>query len=744
MKATLQDPARILVGIVIFVAFFLALYNIVGAPQCDALANQTAFALQQEISRVASPDFPIYHGSGVPLKEYATVPIRLCQQFKGILPETAGAFQTAFFGGIPQYMIYYEKFPESSWALGWNEAYPWSGGAAGNLVFYGVVRYGIPAVAKAGKYLTFGAVTIPYSIAKFTGKSIFKVKNLLSKKKATLFLTEEIDDIIKNKGLTKDTFGQIIFRSAAEKEHESLRQAGIVSGIKDGKLVLSKLTIKEESESNTLLKEVFSQLTPEEQGEVGAKTYADVFESFRNTLQKEDRALFDDVWDTKSGIGDVLGDVQQTGLYKSTYAKVAEKLDAFILSLKTAGYAAEKRQIGTPFFTRDFSRKLIASSAEDQDKLARNLLGVKDKLSIKFESLFVEDAGRYKMSNKLSAYLKEFIEKSDDGKLYRRSGFLIVPERQYSKLPDVIEGKMSMDEYFKILKGEGEESKKELIAFMGFLEQNPKAFPVEFGVGAAKAEARKLVFIDGLGLVNPEGYGPKGFVLSKATEDCQGNSICTYSHAVQQEAPRYLSKEAQEYFVRSWRPVSPIENFAGIQGLIMQVPPNPRFYVVGPCFAVAKIWKTEYDGEKTIFVKPEKCGVPASNYCYADEDLIKQYDAIWAGSDVCTIVSAWFTAGGSAVAKAVSQKDLCIIAQAAAEGAVSWPGMPWSELDVKQMQESSKCQELSEFKIEKPSTTSGTPSGVGPETKEEGAAKRNIQIIGQSCIIDDEGKRTCQ
>jgi hypothetical protein len=136
----------------------------------------------------------------------------------------------------------------------------------------------------------------------------------------------------------------------------------------------------------------------------------------------------------------------------------------------------------------------------------------------------------------------------------------------------------------------------------------------------------------------------------------------------------------------------------------MQVPSHPRFYVVSPCFGLAKVWKSKYQGENTIFVKIDKFDLndTASNYCYADENLINGYAAIWFASDAGQIIEA---VAMSSVKRAISEAaqagvkaglkltlakvfldlDPVTLARGFAEAAISWPGWPFKSLTFEEM-----------------------------------------------------------
>jgi len=76
--------------------------------------------------------------------------------------------------------------------------------------------------------------------------------------------------------------------------------------------------------------------------------------------------------------------------------------------------------------------------------------------------------------------------------------------------------------------------------------------------------------------------------------------------------------------IRLWRPKT-IGDFEarGIMTLMFGAKENPRFYLVSPCYGIAKVWKKD----TTIYISVKKCPVDTedskhSNYCYADSNLV--------------------------------------------------------------------------------------------------------------------------
>jgi len=214
---------------------------------------------------------------------------------------------------------------------------------------------------------------------------------------------------------------------------------------------------------------------------------------------------------------------------------------------------------------------------------------------------------------------------------------------------------------------------------------------------------KKNVFVDGTSFVAPNSWVGKGLILTQMTEECKGNSMCLYIHASQYESPYYLSEEASRYTVRVWRPIEWWKQVAGLQAAMQRVPSHPRFYIVSPCFAVAKVWKTNLDGEPTIFVHPVLVDTEtnSSNYCYADENLINTYTTIWATEDAATIIEAILSFGVSSgrivlkeATKTLADKVLNIwgftdpatLFAILAEAAISWPGAPYDELSLDDME----------------------------------------------------------
>jgi hypothetical protein len=263
----------------------------------------------------------------------------------------------------------------------------------------------------------------------------------------------------------------------------------------------------------------------------------------------------------------------------------------------------------------------------------------------------------------------------------------------------------SVNQQLLVLKNEleaGDEmASVQIASFLGFVEQNKEALPTKIvrtrtaiGTDYFKNQAKKMIYLDGpQNILNPASFYARALFANLATAGCEGNSLCTYSHAAIMENPLYLSKDADKYFIRVWRPVEAWKQWLGWQAALQHIPENPRFYVVSPCMATAKIWKTTYYGEPTIFVYPEKVdiGDSASNYCYADSNLVNQYTEIWFASDTATLITSILPflklpkAATELVGKIIGYGDPITLAQGIAEGAISWPSWPFKTLTWEQI-----------------------------------------------------------
>ena len=334
----------------------------------------------------------------------------------------------------------------------------------------------------------------------------------------------------------------------------------------------------------------------------------------------------------------------------------------------------------------------------------------RDALGYDLATNAITDPDRYKIIEDMAKTIKETLGVADDvakdkalNRAYSYVAFQIFPEYAAGTTETVALTSKSLDTYLRGLaqnyKTGDEMAAVQTANFLGFIEQNKGTLSIKVrtpaGVAADyfKTQAKKMIYLDGpQNILNPASFYARAIFESLSTVDCKGNSICVYSHAAMMEAPFYLNETADKYFIRVWRPVQVWQQWAGWQAALKHVPPHPRFYVVSPCFANAKIWKTTLDGKPTIFVYPEKIdlGDSASNYCYADINLVNQYTAVWAISDVATVITVitgWGAAKGAvAIAKQVINiADPVTLVQGIVEGAISWPTWPFKTLTWEQI-----------------------------------------------------------
>jgi hypothetical protein len=238
---------------------------------------------------------------------------------------------------------------------------------------------------------------------------------------------------------------------------------------------------------------------------------------------------------------------------------------------------------------------------------------------------------------------------------------------------------------------------------IGLFKMSDNAAPITLWPRSPMKLIETMVFTPVKAFFAPNSWLGKGLILTQMTQKCRGNSMCLYVQASQYEGPYYMDENVTDYTVRVWRPIT-WQQYAGLTAIEMHIPAHPRFYVVSPCFAVAKVWRTTYDGNPTVFVDPIRVDLHGekSNYCYADTNLVNAYVGIWAAADaarIAAIILSWGVESGHiGVSEGVSKVagwinkwiDPITIAQSIGEAAISWPGYPYSDLNYTDMQQGSK------------------------------------------------------
>lgn len=133
---------------------------------------------------------------------------------------------------------------------------------------------------------------------------------------------------------------------------------------------------------------------------------------------------------------------------------------------------------------------------------------------------------------------------------------------------------------------------------------------------------------------------------------CSEKSICMLEaggvKGPEEGASAFLLDENITSQVKLWRPKPGLNartpTWISTSMFYASVAENPRFHVISPCFASAKIWKSGRDGNIYVNIdKSNKCnvtscptGIDTPNYCYADEEYIWGQDAFSKGNMITT------------------------------------------------------------------------------------------------------------
>lgn len=811
----IKTPLYILLSIVVFLITALILYKILGSPSCDSMANQTAYQLKLAIDEVAKDPSeggpPIYRDGDVPENPtyYKVAPIRLCQQYGEY------SYLKSFFGGEPEYKIYYEVFPEGFFKGGswmWSENYPWSGSAASSFAFWGAMR-GVTVVAKLATKLStaygtwkavkwFGSLKSEFDdfrnvkfldVLRNTGGFQQQVDQI-----SEFFINNDVDELIE--GLSKQEATTIL---------NGLKKGGLLKKVGDdvfavnNRLVLNgeevpvTAIVKEydaATDAYTIVRKgiAFKQDASKPSGfdltkfimldnpdtapittEIGTETYvkqmirpSDAMKDIMNDLKTTDHDYYDmlsSMYAYSEQEGSIVGDVLQPTLTSRIYQKTVGKVKTFFKDLerkfyniKVTTYDPLKNSAAAEGLTQAIVDTTFGSDVKEQIFDRMDDVGIWQKIKDRINVALGRETWEEVTAERANEYLS---------KIYKETGFIGVLEEHsdlnivgyvadqiwkdptrttadilndiktnvpkfssifasewddttlnafidkikviYSNTPGIRQDFMVavnkdwfIDLALKLKSGTDSEkiyALKQLGDVIGLFTHDADTMPItslkgKFAYYGIK-ELKKIALIDGRAFVTPTSWIGKG-IMGEWSEGCQGNSICIYSHGARMEYPFYLSEDAQKFsgHIKVWRPVEVWKQILGWQAALQHISPNPRFYVVSPCYAIAKIWKTEDD----IFVYPEKVNMndTASNYCYADTNLVNAYTAIWFTSDVLTVIQTVVslgttTAAGESAKLTFGQvwkaTDPVTLGQVLAEAAISWPGWPYKSLDYDKM-----------------------------------------------------------
>ena len=228
---------NIVMMVSVFILVATILFYTFGSPECESYANKTARDLKDAINRVADPAFPTYTGDDVPSdpRYYSTSLVTMCQQ------NTAWSWIIQFWGGVPEYQIYYEQFPEGFFSGGagmWTESYPWSGGAGSSLVFWGVLRAGTAAF-KGLKYTNavWSGAKSAVKLAKVTGEVGETVSKSVERNLLERMLTdpEEFEkELLKNPEIIANKISFATFSNAMKDEEGAV----VITAMKDSEFLV--------------------------------------------------------------------------------------------------------------------------------------------------------------------------------------------------------------------------------------------------------------------------------------------------------------------------------------------------------------------------------------------------------------------------------------------------------------------------------------------------------------------------
>ena len=814
---------------IVFILVLFALFHILGSPECDDLANTTAFQLVNAINEVSAEDFPYWdYDSGIPGDEnfayYRKSPIRLCQQ-------NYGDYQALmrFFGGEPEYKIYYEKFPEPGrsvigWPGLWTENYPWGSGVGSTLAFWGglkLVSVAAEAVSKinliwAGlkrawilrrtfskienarnlfdalvrpkkllENLDFQRFIVRFTTDPDTGRSVIKFSNELTGK--------QFDEIVKgldDAGLLKKSENYYLITKGGQfvaddttrpltttiklgSESKEVAVGYLKCDSCPGGIDLSQkiseggkpgiVAFEYDAQTNTIGNALTEGITrddylfPQSSSREEIGKMIDEWKSSSNPLDRKRAENLEKIISLSDVGADekLLNELTTTNYYNIFFSQklfdgeVAKLAEGILIEGKLYKFNADKTAL---LFSEisDGKGGVLKGLENIWDRIKGNVktvtdpTGVPDKLDAMgatdlldgLKKLYdpdsvISEAGvaMFPSTFRVNAYIGagDAIVRGmdvDDGIQYIKNlpnfaDMEITDDNElrtiYNSIKNWYEDPLGgnnlpakmpevwSEKYFE----EWSLAKETALdwadvddgVIIGFFKQDNRPWYVKWNDKLKKyMKYPKMVWNRARVVVTPTSPIALGIFLSEY-QGCLGNSMCVFSHGSLEEYPFYLKESAKDYFIRVWRPVTAWAQNAGYSALLMAVPEHPRFYVVGPCFAEAKVWKTRYQGDDTIFVSLEKfdLGDDASNYCYADTDLVNAYATAWFVSDVADV--AQFVIMGTkkmtseTVQKIVKSRivsyfdwiDPSSLLQAGMEYMISWPTEPFKPLTWKEL-----------------------------------------------------------
>ncbi|MFH1474111.1 MAG: hypothetical protein ABIE55_04465 [Candidatus Aenigmatarchaeota archaeon] len=825
MKAT-NIPIVIVLMLVVFIVVLFALNHILGSPECDDLANTTAFHLMNAINDVSREDFPFWnYEDGVPSNDnvayYRKSFIRLCQQ-------NYGNYETMlrYFGGEPEYKIYYEKFPDPGrtvfgWQGLWTENYPWSGGAGSTLIFWG----GLKAVSTGVELVSWGpkiwkGIKRINTYRRIAGKideinfnlfdSIFRPNKLLDDvdfknflngfktvdgreaiKVANQLTEKQFDEIVEGLsdiGILKKSGNKFMITSngqiVVDNTRRPLTNRMIIRGEKEdvayGFLkcndcpggILPPESISEggrpgvvafryDYETNTIGEALTEGVNKNDylfETSSTAEVLQDQIDELKTSPnpvdQRRARSLESTLaFDETGAIQATLDDLKKTNYYndflkrRTINEELAKYADGILIDDVLTKFNVERTVLFSDDILDPAGNGLLTGLRNSWDEVGVKVngvltdsTGIPDKLKAMgvtdpldaLDNLYnplTTEAGimMFPTHLRVNSYediangildgiprattgpntgpnlgivdhlrsLPNFdvaISDSEILKIYDDISNLYGPAGTRQKMPQVWFERYIKD--WANAKGLEPWADVDDGVVISLFKQDSRPWYNKWDETLKKYVKRtRPVWYKARNLITPTNSIALGLFLSDY-EGCLGNSLCVFSHGSLDEYPFYLKESAKDYFIRVWRPVTAWSQFAGYSALLMAVPEHPRFYAVGPCFAEAKVWKTRYEGEWTIFVDIERFDLndTASNYCYADTDLVNAYAGAWLASDATDIaqliVGGVHNKASGVFKKAINSKiwkifdwvDPSSLFQAVLESMISWPLEPWKPL----------------------------------------------------------------